>query len=62
MKWDRLFYILKYVDFSINKTKSDETDETFDSLWKNDYLSNMFNDICNNYFSLIEPLNVDNYE
>jgi hypothetical protein len=34
MKWDRLFHTLKYVHFSINKTESDETDETCDSLWK----------------------------
>jgi hypothetical protein len=44
MKWDRLFHILKYVHFSINKTESDETDETCDSLWKNNSLSYMFND------------------
>jgi hypothetical protein len=37
------------------------TVETRDSL-KNNYLFDIFNDICSNYFSLIEPLDVDNYE
>ena len=59
MKQDRLFYKLRFVNFSDIKNEPDKTYDNDDQLWKIRAIFNMLNDLCAKCYNLTEHLAVD---
>ena len=59
MKWDRLYCILRFLNFSDNKKEHDKKDGNYDWLWKMGALFDNHSDSYTKYCSLTDHLAVD---
>jgi len=59
IRWDRYFYILRYLHFTDNRNESGRRDENFDRPWKIRDLFEFLNAIFSKFYNPSENLAID---